>query len=326
MNVSRCYNAVFIISVRQQEKLVSLLREIQASLISDEPNLGSILLKLRLLAARLGSDVLGDWVKHELSGYPADVELPEYRILGLSFRGTFNGSFNSGFPDAPIPSALVEEHAGAQWTKRRVTEGVTAIDDLVKIAQDSGVIGLDCSNLIFFLQGKIYEDYACNDIRGSISRSSFIQIQNEVKNRILELTIELEKSLPAAAEIVLEPEKSDSIDNQEVSKIINQTIYGNYTNISNTGDGANIGVQTVQGNSEALEKTLEASGISEDSAKELAEIVQSEEPTSKDEPFGEKAKRWLLDNLKKAEDGTWKVGISVATDVIKKAVNGYYGL
>lgn len=305
---------------------MSLLREIQASLISDEPNLGSILLKLRLLAARLGSDILGDWVKHELSGYPADVELPEYRIVGVSFKGTFSGSFNSGIQNAPIPTALVEEHAGEQWTKRRVKEGVSAIDDLVKSAQESGTIGLDSSNLILILQGKIYEDYACNDIRGTISRSSLIQIQNEVKSRALELTIELEKSLPAAADIVLEPEKSESIDKQEVSKIINQTIYGNYTEISNTGDGANIGVQTIQGNSEELEKTLEASGISEDSAKELAEIVQSEEPTSKDEPFGQKAKSWLLDNLKKAEDGTWKVGISVATDVIKKAVSGYYGL
>jgi hypothetical protein len=305
---------------------LSLLREIQASLISEEPNLGSILLKLRLLAARLGSDILGDWVKHELSGYPADVELPEYRIVGISFKGAFSGSFNSGIQNAPIPTALVEEHAGEQWTKRRVKEGVSAIDDLVKSAQESGTIGLDCSNLILILQGKIYENYACNDIRGTISRSSLIQIQNEVKSRALELTIELEKSLPAAAEIVLEPEKSESIDKQEVSKIINQTIYGNYTAISNTGDGANIGVQTIQGNSEELEKTLEASGISEDSAKELAEIVQSEEPTSKDEPFGKKAKSWLLDNLKKAEDGTWKVGISVATDVIKKAVSGYYGL
>lgn len=305
---------------------MSLLREIQASLISDDPNLGSILLKLRLLAARLGSDILGDWVKHELSGYPADVELPEYRIVGVSFKGTFSGSFNSGIQNAPIPTALVEEHAGEQWTKRRINEGVSAIDDLVKNAQKSGVIGLDCSNLILILQGKIYDDYACNDIRGSISRSSLIQIQNEVKSRALELTIELEKSIPAAAEIVLEPEKCDGIDKHEVSKIINQTIYGNYTEISNTGDGAKIRLQTIQGNSEELEKILEIAGISEESAKELAEIVQSEEPTSKDEPFGEKAKSWLLDNLKKAEDGTWKVGISVATDVIKKAVTGYYGL
>ncbi|SUI69419.1 AbiTii domain-containing protein [Shewanella morhuae] len=305
---------------------MSLLREIQASLISDQPNLGGILLKLRLLAARLGSDILGDWVKHEMSGYPAEVELPEYRVVGVSFKGTFSGPFNSGIKNAPIPSALVSKHAGEHWTNHRVREGIAAIDDLVKGAQESGSLGLDCSNLILLLQGKIYEDYACNDITGTISRSSLVQIQNEVKSRALELTIELEKSIPAAAEIILEPEKGGSIDGQEVSKIINQTIYGNYTEISNSGDGAQIGVQAIQGNSDALEKMLEKAGISGESARELTEIVQSEEPTSPKEPLGAKAKQWLLNNLKKAEDGTWKVGISVATDVIKKAVMGYYGL
>ena len=82
----------------------------------------------------------------------------------------------------------------------------------------------------------------------------------------------------------------------------------------------------IQGNSETLEKVLKESGISQESAKELSEIVKSESAESKVEPLGTKAKQWLLNNLKKAEDGTWKVGISVATDVIKNAVKGYYGL
>ena len=302
------------------------MREIQASLISDEPNLGGVLLKLRLLAARLGSDILSDWVKHEMSGYPTDVDLPDYRVIGVSFKGTFSGPFGSGINNAPIPTALVEQHADEHWSNHRVRQGIAAIDDLVKSAQESGYLGLDCSNLILLLQGKIYEDYACNDIRGSISRSALVQIQNEVKSRALELTIELEKSVPAAAEIVLVPEGTDNIDKSEVSKIINQTIYGNYTEISNSGDSAHIEVQAIQGNADAFQKILEDSGISQESAKELSEIIQAESPDSKDEPLGSKAKKWLLSNLKKAEDGTWNVGISVATDVIKNAVKGYYGL
>ncbi len=305
---------------------MSILREIQSALISDEPNLGSILLKLRLLAARLGSEILGDWVKHELSGYPSDVELPEYRVVKVAFKGTFSGPFNSGIKNAPIPSWIIEKHAGDKWTKNRVREGISAIDDLVKSSQESGHIGLDCSNLILIMQGKIYEDYACNEIRGSISRSCLVQIQNEVKSRALELTIELERSIPAATEIVLDPSNENKIDKNEVSKIINQTIYGNYTAISNTGDSAQIGVTALQGNPTELVNVLESSGISKESAIELAEIANSELPTSPEEPFGKKTKKWLLENLKKAEDGTWKVGISVATDVIKKALVGYYGL
>ena len=147
---------------------MSILREIQASLISEQPNLGSILLKLRLLAARLDSDILGNWVKHELSGYPDEIELPQYRIVGISFKGTFSGPFNSGIKNAPIPTAIVKKHAGEGWIKRRVREGIEAIDDLIKGSEESGSIGLDCSNLILLLQGKIYEDYACNAIHGSM--------------------------------------------------------------------------------------------------------------------------------------------------------------
>ncbi|MBB1323726.1 hypothetical protein [Shewanella sp. SR43-8] len=305
---------------------MTILREIQASLISDEPNLGSVFLKLRLLAARLGSDILGDWVKHEMSGYPKDIDLPDYRIVAVSYRGTFSGPFNSGIKNAPIPTWIVEKHAGEQWTNHRIRDGIAAIDDLVRGSKDSGVLGIDASNLILMLQGKVYERYACIEISGSLSRSSLVQIQNEVKSRVLELTIELEKSIPAAAEIVLSSPETNGIDAQEVSRIINQTIYGNYTSINNSGAAAQIGITTVQGNAEELVKMLEAAGISKESAAELAEITKTEEPTSIEEPLGRKAKKWMLENLKKAEDGTWKVGISVATDVIKKAVMGYYGL
>ncbi|MDH6025477.1 MULTISPECIES: hypothetical protein [Vibrio] len=305
---------------------MSILREIQASLISEQPNLSSILLKLRLLAARLGSDTLADWVKYELSGYPDNIELPDYRVVAVSFKGTFSGPFNSGIKNAPIPSALIEKYASDKWTHRRLTDGIATIDDLIKSSQDSGSVGLDCANLILLLQGKVYEDYACNEIVGSISRSSLVQIQNEVKSRALELTIELEKSIPAAVDIVLSPSPNESIDTQEITKIINQTIYGNYTEISNSGDGASIGVHAIQGNAELLTEKLESAGITKSSAEELAAIVKAEPPSSPEEPLGNKAKKWLVDNLKKAEDGTWKVGISVATDVIKKSVMGYYGL
>jgi len=49
---------------------MSLLQQIQESVVNEKAGLGSILLKLRLLASRLGSDLLEEWVKHETEGYP----------------------------------------------------------------------------------------------------------------------------------------------------------------------------------------------------------------------------------------------------------------
>ncbi len=300
---------------------MSLLRDIQSSVVSDTPNLECVLLKLRLLAARLESDLLGGWVKYELSGYPDDVEVPSYRKVVVSFRGTFSGAFGAGINNAPIPSWLVEQHAGEKWTKKTIREGISSVDDLVKYAEKSGSIGLDCSNLILLLQGKIYEDYACNDISGSFSRTSLVQIQTEVKSRILEFTIQLEKAMPSAADISLEPSQIDNINNRDITNIVNQTVY----NIT-ARDHATIGINIIQGDSKALTQKLEQDGIPRIEAKELAEIVENEQPISQEEPLGKKAQQWLMDNLKKAQDGTWKVGVSVATDVIKEAVKNYYGL
>ena len=53
---------------------MSLLREIQASVMQDaDIDVGRVLLKLRFLASRLGSDLLEEWIEHELDGYPREL-------------------------------------------------------------------------------------------------------------------------------------------------------------------------------------------------------------------------------------------------------------
>jgi hypothetical protein len=136
---------------------MSLLREIQASLMNPEEETGPILLKLRLLASRLGSGLLEEWVKYESDGYPADVDVPDYRRVPVSYRAHFSGPFGSGIQNAPIPPALIEKFAGKHWTSFEMRQGVSAIDDLVGRRKDSATLTIEAANLILLLQGKIYE-------------------------------------------------------------------------------------------------------------------------------------------------------------------------
>lgn len=55
---------------------MSLLHDIQAAVLQDGSDLGPILLRLRLLAARIGSQTLAEWVRHESEGYPPDANSP----------------------------------------------------------------------------------------------------------------------------------------------------------------------------------------------------------------------------------------------------------
>lgn len=305
---------------------MSLLHQIQESVVQEGCDLGSILLKLRLLAARLGSDVLEEWVKHESEGYPKDSEVPSYRVIGVSYKGTFSGPFGSGINNAPIPPYLVEKFAGKKWTHYEIRESIAAVDELVKSSTDGGSLGIDASNLMLLLQGKVYKDYACNAISGTISRTALSEIQQAVRSRILELTLELERSIPAAANVTFGAPKSQEANSDKVQQISQQIIYGNVTTAVAGGHGSTINVSISEGDTRSLIEYLEKSGMPNADATEIAEIMEKEKPTSNEEPFGEKAKNWIASNLKKAAQGTWKMGVTVATKVLSEAALKFYGL
>lgn len=306
---------------------MSLLHQIQESIVQEGVDLGSVLLKLRLLASRLGSDILEEWVKHESEGYPKEIEVPSYRIVGLSYHGTFSGPFGSGINNAPIPPYLIKKYAGDKWVNYDIRASIAAIDDLVKSSSyDHGTLGIDASNLILLLQGKVYKDYACNDISAEISKTSLAEIQQAVRSRILELTIELEKAIPTAAQVTFGTPGKQEANSDKVQQISQQIIYGNVTTAVTSGHDSNITLSVCERDTKSLIEYLVKSGIPDTDATEIAKIMDSEEPSSVDEPFGEKAKNWIATNLKKAAQGTWNIGITVATKILSEAALKFYGL
>ncbi len=305
---------------------MSLLHQIQEAVVQEGSDLGSVLLKLRLLASRLGSDVLEEWVKHESEGYSKDSELPSYRIVGLSYRGTFSGPFGSGINNAPIPIYLIEQHAGESWTKYEVRESIAGVTELLRMSAEKGSLGIDASNLILLLQGKVYEDYACNDIKATISRTAIAEIHQAVRSRILELTLELEKTIPAASLVTFGAPVNEETNSEKVQQISQQIIYGNVNTAVAGGHGANIAVAVGERDKDSFIEHLVATGFPREDVAELAEIIEAEEPSNAEEPFGQNAKNWIASNIKKAAEGTWNMGISVATKVLTEAALKYYGL
>jgi hypothetical protein len=204
---------------------VSILHEIQAAVLDEKVELASVLLKLRFLASRLGSEPLEDWVKYETEGYPKDVEVPEYRRLSIQYRGTWSGPFGSGIQNAPIPPYLIEKYASKAWTEMQMRESVAAVDDLA--SKTEGSIGIDASNLILALQGKVYQDWACTSVTGELSLVAVKEIRQAVRSRVLELTLELEKRVPDAIKVTLEQSMPEGEESREaVTQAFERTVYG----------------------------------------------------------------------------------------------------
>ena len=248
---------------------MSLLHDIQAAVLREDADLGPILLKVRLLAARLGSQPLAEWVKHESEGYPKNAEIPDYRILSVSYMANFSGPFGSGIQNAPISPYLIEKFAGKQWVRYEMRESIAAVDDLLTTSTKSGSLGINAANLILLLQGKVYPDYACNSVTGTISRSALAAIRHSVRSRVLELMIELEKSIPEASAVTLGPSHASAPQSAATAtQIAQQIIYGNYTSVSAVGDGARIAVAIAERNSQDLAKFLTDAGLPDNDARE----------------------------------------------------------
>lgn len=126
---------------------MGLLSEIQNDAISGKSNVAALLRKCLLLAARVDSGLLEDWVKFELKGYPNDVEVPDYRDLELAFKGNFSGPFGAEMRNAPIPPNLIEQIIGDNRVNRfTARQPITTISDTEK-ARNAGVLRINFDDL-----------------------------------------------------------------------------------------------------------------------------------------------------------------------------------
>ena len=310
---------------------MSLLHEIQASLLDDTTDLGPVLLKLRFFVSRLGSEALEDWVQHEINGYPEDVTVPDYRSASISYSGTFSNGFQT-LNKIAIPEYLIEQHAGKSWLRIDIRDPLSVIDGIVsRISSDKNghqKYGIPTGNLRLLLQDKLYDDLPMIEMYSEFSPTVFVKIQSAVRAKVLELTLELEKKVPGAVDIVIGAIKdTPKIDAERVSNVAQHLInYGTVTNIHSSGDYAAINVKVARGDKDDLIRALTDGGLPAEDAIEFAEIVGSEEPDRVNRTFGKRAQAWLGEKISKGGAAAWKAGLSVGTELLTKAALKYYDL
>lgn len=304
---------------------MGLLHDIQQELLDPKSEIGPILLKLRYLASKLGSNAMEDWVRYETEGYPKDVEVPEYRKAGLNYSGTFTNGFQV-INSAPIPTATILKVGGPSWVSFSIRDSIAVIDKIVATENSPvGKMGIAAGDLVPRLNNKVFEGMGAISVKAEFGGAPFIHIHSLVRAKILDLTLELERKLPIASAIAVgtSPPDVDADASGTAAKIIQYVIYGNQTNISNTAtEGSSIRIGVIVGDDASLIEHLTAHGVPREAAIELAAAAAEEPPESPEQPIGAKAKEWVA----KVSGGVWDVTKEVATAVITEALKSYYGL
>jgi hypothetical protein len=216
---------------------MALIEEIQKEAVDSNSDLGALLRKCKLLAARLGSRPLEDWLLWESNGYPDHVEVPSYRIWPLEVKGHFAGQFGSELRNAPIPIICLPEKMRASYTSYKCRPSIAAIQAQVeKFDSTQGdILYVNTGDLAVTLGTKVYRGQNCLQAWAELPVTNLIEVLNAVRNRILDFALGVWKEAPTAGEEIVNI--SPDIGSERVTQIFNTTVYGGAANL--VGSAAN---------------------------------------------------------------------------------------
>jgi hypothetical protein len=302
---------------------MTLLEDIQTSAVDAKSDLATLLRKCKLLAARLGSQPLEDWLIWESNGYPDDIPVPHYRVWPLKLRGHFAGPFGSGLQNVTIPYVCLPEEARKHYENYECRQSIATIEGMLIKAVD-GTLYLDTSDLVVALDQKVYQDMTCIHASASFGTSILIELLNSVRNRILDFALAVWKEAPNAGELGDGP--SEKLESTRVTQIFNTTVYGGSANLVGTSNASEIAFHIGVKDFSSLERVLNENGITKEDIETLRAAIESEPVPKEKGKFGTRVSAWIAKMMTKAAEGSWKIGLGAAGNLLAQAISKYYGL
>lgn len=302
---------------------MTLLEEIQSSAIDANSDLATLLRKCKLLATRIRNQPLEDWLIWESNGYPADVQVPDYRIWPLEVKGHFTGPFGSGITNAPIPLSLIPEKYRKSYQRYQCRQSIASIEALLRLP-DKGRVQVASGDLALILGEKVYSDQCCIQAWAEFGTGHLVELVNAVRNRILDFALALWKEAPEAGDSPNAP--TTQLKDSQITQIFNTTVYGGAANLVGTSSASTIAFNIGSKDFPSLERVLQENGLQKENIKELQVALEAEPEPLSEERFGPKVSAWIARMMGKAAEGTWDISLGAAGNLLAQAIAKYYGL
>jgi len=301
---------------------MTLLEEIQTLAVDSSTDVAALLRKCKLLAARLQTVELEQWVTHEANGYPDDVPVPEYRTWSVQLKGHFAGPFGSAINNAPIPFAVLPAEVRKKYEGYECRQSIASIEGLMG-KNKNGVLSVVTGDMALFLGNKVYRGYNCIQAWGEFGTMALIEVVNSVRNRVLDFAIEIWKLDPKAGE--LGPQQS-AIGAKRMTQIFNTTVYGGSANLVGSAESSNVNFHIGVRDMESLRKVLAANAVQDSDIQDLQAALSSDPAPSSPSQYGPKVTAWIAAMMSKAASGGWAIGLGAAGTLLASAIAKYYGL
>lgn len=301
---------------------MTLLRKIQEQAIDGGTDLSSLLRSCTVLGARLGNQEFRTWVSSELNGYREAKYLPEYRVISVRSKANFSGPFGSGLRNGDIPPSMIPAKFRDALYYVRIQDPVASIQDLVRTDQPALQAAWP-PEIAQFVGSQIYEHLNCIQAWQTIPRNALVAVLDAVRNRLLEFAIEIEAREPEAGEAAA---NSEPLPQPVVTKIFNTVIMGDVQNMSAGAEHVEQTIQNItESNFQSLAQWLRDNEVEEADVESL-KLAIDEDKAIDVEGIGPRVSKWKALMQKKAGEGSWAVGKSVAGSLLGKALATYFGI
>lgn len=171
--------------------MASLLKEIQQEAIDGQKPLADILRKLFVLAYKINSDEIKDWVEGELNGYSDESQLPDYRAAKrFPIKGLYRNSSGHEVRNADIPfSAFGDKNTRDLWSH---VPFVLSISVMENDARQPGSLCRPIDPVVAMEHlSLLYRNMQCVQAWNEIPVASYLGIIEQVRNKVLKFALEL---------------------------------------------------------------------------------------------------------------------------------------
>lgn len=312
---------------------MSKLSAIIDAATADATSLASLLRMTKVVAARIQTPLVIDWVDNELAGYPTGTSLPEYRgPFQTQVLSEWSGFGGSTIRNAPLaPSAFPEGLRGAGAFEVELRESVS---ELERLATTDGLLSYfwptDVIALIngMMRKGQLKELQQFAPLHGlvaahkRVSPALLTSVLDSVRTRVLSLALDLEQVLPDAGEPGVVP-----VDPAPINNIITNYFSGPGTAVAFGGSAAVQLATVLPGDLDSLLNAVATLGLQPEDVAELQTAIRDDDAdcTSPKGP-GRRVTQFLGKAALGGLKSLGQAGIQECVKIIGEWVRIYHGI
>jgi hypothetical protein len=278
--------------------------------------------KCLLLAHQLKNDKLKAWAEYELNGYPDADSLPKYRVCRIVAKGAFYGPGGAALNDQPLAPASLEKDFRHWAETAHLTQPIASYDTG---KDEHGAINGGSiewpANLVAHVSDDFFPGWNMIRARQVLPGSLFAALMDTVRNRILQLALELKDELGGDISDV------SKIPHGRVDQsVVNHIYSGNVVVAANAENFSQIqNTSVTQNDLPSLVSALNELGLLPGDVETLQTAITADATTGS-ATMGQKTAEWLKELPATLGKGTLKVGFEVAKALVTKYVLKFYGL